>query len=250
MEYEIGYPIIGYPIYFSVIHIETAALFTRQAKAIEVACSNTPGIQLASDIRGDYQGYVIGAIFSSVAFLEAAINELFADPSDPMFSKISSRSKYGRLRLPRDTVRLMAEMWQHGIPRTARYSILEKYAIALSLARKEPMEKGTSPWQPTELLIRLRNTLMHAEPTTEPQWPPENPGRKSALEGHRLGKALTGCFPLNPLVTGGPYFPDKILGHGCATWAVKTSTAFAAAFAQRLGIELPYKRLGKKLVTE
>ena len=127
----------AYRIYFSVDHIQTAALFTRQAKAIEVANLNT------IEFRTDHMGYVIGAIFSSVAFLEAAINELYADASDPLFSMPATRSK--RRGLAPDTIRLMAEMWQHGIPRTARYSILEKYAIALSLARKKPMEKGTSP---------------------------------------------------------------------------------------------------------
>jgi len=234
--------------YFSVYHIETAALFARQAKAVEVARAGTTRFSL------DQWGYVVGSVLSSVAFLEAAINELFADTSDgrlrigQLSVKPTPRS---RRRLTRDTVRLMAEMWEQGIPRTARYSVLEKYAIALSLARKEPMDKGIPPWQPTELLIRLRNALVHYEPTDEPVGPLKGGEHKSTDGEHKLTKALRGRFPLNSLAHSSlSTFPDKILGHGCAAWAVKTSTAFADEFAQRLGITPFYVHTLAKLVTE
>jgi hypothetical protein len=93
--------------------------------------------------------------------------------------------------------------------------------------------------------------LTHYEPTDEPGLLPEERERKSADREHKLVKALRGRFPLNPL-SGKylPYFPDKILGHGCAEWTVKTSTAFADEFAQRLGIKPLYVRKLAKLVTK
>jgi len=231
----------SYRAYFSAIHIQAAALFAMQAKAIEVARADT------AKSATDHEAYVVGAVLSSVAFLEAAINELFADASDRWFHP-RSRSKR---KLPSATVRLMANMWEHGIPRTARYSVLEKYAIALILARKKPTDKGAPVWQATEVLIRLRNALIHYEPTDEPELIFEDDKYKPPDGEHKLAKALRGRFPLNSLAAPNhPYFPDQILGYGCAAWAVNTSIAFADEFAQRLGSDLSHWNYHVDLVTE
>ena len=125
--------------YFSAHHIQAAALFARQAQSIEVERVGTTAFS------ADHRGYVLASVFSSVAFREATINELFADAYDRHLQRLNG--------LDHHTTALMADMWKHGMPRTARYPVLDKYAIALSLARKEPMEKGAAPWQPTALLI-------------------------------------------------------------------------------------------------
>jgi len=207
--------------YFSAHHIQAAALFARHAQAIEAERAGTTAFS------ADHRGYVLAAIFSSVAFLEATINELFADAYNRHLQRLNGLDHY--------TITLMADMWKHGIPRTARYPVLDKYAIALSLARKEPMEKGAVPWQPTALLIQLRNALIHYEP----EWLPTNVNNAED-EVHKLAKALRGRFTPNPLTgAGNPYYPDKVLGHGCTEWAVRTSTEFVDEFARRLGIKPP-----------
>lgn len=162
-----------------------------------------------------------------MAFLEASINELFADAHDAYLKRLDG--------LRDEDIELMRDMWRQGIPRTARYSVLEKYAIALSLARKAPMDKGQAPWQPATVLIQLRNALIHYEP----EWL-QTEATGTEEQAHRLAKALKGRFAPNPLTgAGNPYYPDKVLGHGCAEWAVRTSAEFVDQFAQRLGIKPP-----------
>ena len=205
--------------YFSAHHIQAAALFARQAQAIEVAHAGTTAFS------PDHRGYVLASVFSSVAFLEATINELFTDAHDRHLQRLNG--------LDHHSINLMADMWAQGIPRTARYPVLDKYAVALTLAQKIPMEKGAAPWQPTALLIQLRNALIHYEP----EWLPTNV-HKAEDEAHKLAKTLRGRFTPNPLTgAGNPYYPDKVLGHGCAEWAVKTSTEFVDEFVRRLGIK-------------
>jgi len=100
------------------------------------------------------------------------------------------------------------------------------------------MDKGAAPWQPTAILIQLRNALIHYEP----EWLSTHVNTED--EAHKLTKMLRGRFTPNPLTgAGDPYYPNKVLGHGCAEWAVRTSTEFVDAFARHLGIK-PLSRPG------
>ena len=45
-----------------------------------------------------------------------------------------------------------------------RLPILEKYQMAIFLAGKEPLPEGREPYQPADLLIALRNALVHFRP--------------------------------------------------------------------------------------
>jgi hypothetical protein len=221
-------------VYFSTHHIETAAIFARHAKAIEVDRAGT------IDFSPDHWGYVVGSILSSVAYLEAAVNELFADASERHLQRLQG--------LDHDTIARMAEMWRDNILRISRCNILEKYILALRLARKEAMEKGKEPWQSTQLLILLRNEFVHYEP----EWIPLNPTQEEKDSARRLVKGLRDRQLLtNPLTgAGNADFPDKVLGHGCAAWAVKSSTAFTEEFTRRLGIKSPHQDMRDKLLTE
>jgi hypothetical protein len=79
-----------------------------------------------------------------VSFLEAMINEFFADAT-------VEHSEYPK-SLDSNTKTLIAVMWKKGIPRTARYSILEKFDIALILTRKPAFDHGKPPVQMLRLL--------------------------------------------------------------------------------------------------
>lgn len=133
-------------------------------------------------------------------------------------------------------------MWKLGIPRTASYSILEKYEIALAMAEKEPLDHGTVVCQNVKLLIRLRNALIHFEPTSS----------TSTAEGsQRLEKQFRGKFLLNPM-TGRktPFFPERCLGHGCAKWAVESGVSFVDHCLSRLDIEPVFNSVRNSLGTE
>ena len=204
--------------YFSGQHLSAAALCARNARAIERSKAGATG-----DVP-EHRSYVIGSVLFSVASLEAAINELFTDASEANLGKLRPVDEH--------VIKRMGEMWLLGIPRTARYPVAEKYAIALALTGTPPFDNGAEPWQSVVKLVTLRNALIHYEP----EWAPVDSTKKAGDE-HRFEKKLTGMFPINPLVpNANPFYPDKVLGHGCAAWAVRSSMAFMDSFKERLGL--------------
>src|SRR5437868_6065303 len=87
--------------YFSLQHIQSAALFTRQCYQIE---KNYDGV-FSVDLFADHWSYVTGAIFAAVSFLEATINEVFADTVDHPDGELAGY-------LDTTTKQLMADMWK------------------------------------------------------------------------------------------------------------------------------------------
>src|ERR1051326_6202629 len=87
--------------YYSLQHIQSAALFTRQCYQIE---SNFDGT-FSNDLAADHRSYVTGAIFAAVSFLEATINELFADTAEHPDGDLANL-------LDSSTKLLMADKWK------------------------------------------------------------------------------------------------------------------------------------------
>jgi hypothetical protein len=221
--------------YFSTQHIQSAALFARLAAKIEKAYAGVS----SGELIAEHRGYVTASIFAAVAFLEATINELFADAQEV---------DHGQLKgLDPAVVSLMTDMWKRQIPRTARYRVLEKFDIALVLARKEPFIPGLPPYQDIVLLVRLRNSLVHYEP----EWMAAGLDPKYDNELDKdLAKALRGKFLASPLMSeGNPFYPDRCLSHGCAKWAVESSITFADTFFAKIGPKPTYDHVRARLST-
>ena len=220
--------------HYSISHMWSAAYLTRCAAKIE------------SDYKGGFtetlfyrhRAYVTAAIASAVAALEAAANELFCDAADNHTIQLAP--------LGADTIALYADMWRRGVPRTARYSVTDKFDIAIALAKRPPLDAGASPYQDVATLVAVRNALIHYEPVWMTAGVPETP-----LGGqHPFEKRLAGKFALNPLTgAGNPFFPDKCLAHGCAEWGVQNAIAFADLAFARLGLKPPYDHLRSELDT-
>jgi hypothetical protein len=207
--------------YFSTYHLWAAEHFRDLAKSRETALQGQRTFDMS------HRAYATNAVLSSVAYLEAVINELFQDAADGHGSYLQP--------LPKETHDSLAELW-NDIEKGMRsiVSILSKFQLALFCARKPKFEEGQRPYQDVKLLIDLRNALVHYKPTT--------------LGGdtrHRLEAGLQTKFPENSLMRGmgNPYLPDKCLGHGCADWAVRSVRTFADEFCLRLGIVPNYQRV-------
>jgi len=220
--------------YYSISHIQAAAQFAKLSANIERAYNG----RWSDELFHEHRAYVTGCVFAAVSFLEATINELFADAVD---------NPEALKRLNPEVRALIADMWRLGVPRPAAFSILEKFKIALTLARKQMFAVGP-PYEDVVHLVRLRNALVHYEPewiTTISQ---------SDVEAVAVGKfqeKLGGKFPLNPLAgEGDPFFPNKCLGYGCAKWAVTTSLKFADEFFSRMGLTPTYDHVRPRLKTE
>jgi hypothetical protein len=123
-------------MYYSQQHIQSAALFTRQSYQIESDYNGTP----LNELIVEHRSYVTGAIFAAVSFLESTINELFSDTVDHPDGDLASH-------LDSSTKLLMADMWKLRIPKTATYPIIDKYQIALTLARKALFDTEQALWK-------------------------------------------------------------------------------------------------------
>ena len=208
-------------VYFSSYHLWAAEHFVKLASDIE----NSPGERPRFDIQ--HRAYVTSAIFSAVAFLEAAINELCEDVVDGHVSYIAPIDK--------DARKLITVFWRLTEGRNrSPFSILDKYQIILTSCRKDQFATGAQPYQDADLVIKLRNVLMHYKPQTY-----------GGEVQHKFIKQLAGKFPENPLMAGSsnPYFPDKCLGSGCAGWAIRSTRKLADEFFEKLGITPNYQRV-------
>jgi hypothetical protein len=203
--------------YFAAQHLWAARRFAIKASSIE----DGYGDRVVFDI--EHRAYVVSAITSAVAFMEAAINEVFQDAADADRSYLAP--------LPDSLISTLAELWKLA---GERWAILDKYQVALLVAGKGQFDRGSTPYQDAELLRKLRNLLAHAKPETS----------ETGSE-HKLEKQFKGKFLPNRLMKGqrNPYFPDHCLGSGCAEWAVKSSVLLADEFFAKMGLVPHYQKV-------
>lgn len=195
-----------------------AAFLANKALQVETDSSGSPDRFLAHD------AYVNSSIIASVAFLEAVANDVWSE----LGMGASGRTWPERKRV-------FSRLWTLGIPRTAAYPVLEKYQVALVLTGQEPFDRGASPYQDAQVLISLRNELIHYEPTFQPVEGP--PADEQPYPPHKLVGRLKDRFHLNPMCAPhAPMWPYKLLGAGCASWAVMSTVIFVEAFADRFPI--------------
>lgn len=208
--------------YFSITHINSAALLTKCAFEIEKEHDGT----FSQDVTSKHFAFVTGGILFSVFALEACINEFFSDSAE--------RQSHTSNKLDSETVHIISHLWKEGVPRTATFSILKKFQIALALCKKTQFDPGSQPFQDASLLIGLRNALVHYEPEFIKF---EDSDDYTERDIHKFEKQLKGKFDLNPLAgKGNPFYPYKCLGHGCAEWAVKTCAMFIREFIVKIEV--------------
>jgi hypothetical protein len=206
-------------------HLASANFFMQ--KCYEIENSKTSKYP---DVYTPHHAYIINSILSSVTFLETYINEFYCSLSDYPFSCQIKKKITGKKLLR------IQQMWNLGIPRTASYSIPEKYQVALILSDKKPFSNQDPLYQKILTIKKLRNELIHYEPQLKEIFDDPEIERKM-MTG--VGKQLQHeNFPLNPFV--GEYmefFPVRCLGYGCTKWVYDNSLNFVTEFENRMGIK-------------
>jgi len=204
--------------YLSTSHLYAARYAAEAADSRETALlADAPTF----DLR--HHCLVISAVMESVAFLEAAINEIFQDAEDGYPHHVKG--------LDHNCRELMAAFW-FTTERGHRINTLDRYDVALRFAKKTILDRSRKPHQDVFALIKLRNHLMH--------YRPEEVGVH--LE-HKLADQLRYRFPSNALMesSGNPDFPSKILGAGCANWAWRSVRSLVEEFAQTMALRLHFQ---------
>jgi hypothetical protein len=210
-----------------------AARYSREAFKAETGGSTDDETALS------HRAFVISAITSSSAALEAMINEAFADAAESEGSCVAALSAEAREKL--------ATLWR--VPRTSRYAILDKFDIAHLLITGHGLDRSHHRWANATWVVRLRNDFVHFEPSWQ-----EHPleGSTSPQGGiSKVQSALSGLFAENRLVgAANPFYPDRLVGHGCAAWSVASAIEFADHFWQSIGVAPPYEAYRHFLATQ
>ncbi len=195
---------------FTAQFLKGAALFARRAREIEDAA----GPDADEETKSEHTAYVVAAIMQSVAALEAEISEVILyGPAHHQGSSVENNAA-------RDFLAPLSEELD-------RQKTLRRYELVLHCLGKPPLVRGAPPYQSADLLVSLRNQLVHYKS----RWGQEMDGKKffNRLKDLRFEKP--------PFVRDSAnFFPYHILSSSCASWSAVTATKFIDTFYGSVGV--------------
>lgn len=113
-------------MYFSTYHFWAAHHFSKLAGEIEDKYDGR------SIFNIEHRAYVINSILSSIAFLGAAINELYQDAYDSYLPYLKN--------LDQKVISVLSDLWDMTEQNNKSFLyILDKYQITLRVAKKKPL---------------------------------------------------------------------------------------------------------------
>lgn len=222
---------------FSVKYIQSAALLCRLGWEIESGYAATGTLSAEERLR--HEAFVLSALFSTVAFLESAINELWSDAADDAFFFGDEKREA--------LLHAVGEKWnnENYFDRTP---LPAKYQKVLEIGNRPLFPDDDPDFSGIKDLIAIRNYLMHyrREWVTIPSDPAD--GVPAETHAEKFERLFRHRFAENPFVPKNlPFFPDRCLGHGCAEWAVTTSLSFTDRFFRALSLPAPYEGIRDEL---
>ena len=191
---------------FAVQHLMAAVRFSRQCGEIQKENED----KSLGPFYDEQIACVSATIMLAVASLESNINEHLTD-ADTLFHEIPKGAREQFCAL------------------LSNAPILEKYERVLAAKELEPFKRGERPYQDVDILIAIRNELVHFHP----EWHAEQ-------ERHeKLGNRLRYRFELSPFIPErtGVLFPQRFVSHGCTKWAVESALTFMTQFANKIGAQ-------------
>jgi hypothetical protein len=129
----------------------------------------------------------------------------------------------------------MRELWTGKDQAERMLSVLGKFQLALVCAGQDRISEGSEPFQSTDLLVDLRNTLVHFKPQIH--WTDDD------LKFVRRLKSVIRPETENNQSIGQPWFPNRVLGAGCADWACESAVDFARFWHDRIGLLYDFDEL-------
>jgi hypothetical protein len=225
---------------FSVRYIQSAALLCRLAYTIEKNYAESGEISPEALLR--HEAFVLNSIFSSVAFLESTVNELYSDAADDAYFFTDEKNEV--------LLKNIGDKWKNE-NYFDRTPMVHKYQKILVIADKPMFDDHHPAFSNIRSLMEIRNYLMHYRR----EWVIIQEGlvsdAREETRAEKFEKMLKDKFMENPLAhKNRPYFPDKCLGHGCAEWAVFNSLEFTDEFFLKLELPAPYDGVKKELLTK
>lgn len=207
-------PTITSHVYFSRYHLHAARFFRDQVAELE-----KKPFSLA------HRSQCVASVTASAYFLEALINEAFHGAAGGFGIYCG--------KLPTETRERVALIWE--LTSKPSVTTLERFGHFVRCCGAPPPDKGAEPWQSAAVLFELRNALVHAQPIDTGAGSPVEKLEKKLKSLISVGRG----YPLNPQFPyeANPFFPDRVLGHGCCCWAVDSAEALARWFATATRLE-------------
>ena len=200
---------------FANTHMANAHRFASLVHQVETANAGQPLGSFFEDIRAN----AVASVMSSVASLEAYLNEVQFDPVGHFPNQEP------------ELVRLSLTLVE-------RRPLVERIAFLAVLNGKQKPDMDRTPGQNVAVLVKLRNALIHFRP----EWPDE-------AEAHdKLGAKLRHRFALSPFFEASePIFPRACMSYGCAKWAVENVRDFVIEYAEDNGWQCGLKKMLPRL---
>jgi hypothetical protein len=206
---------------FTAQFLRGSAIFATHAHQIETVAD-----PVSEELQAEHRSYVVGAVIQCAAALEAEVSEILEHgPGHHLGSN-------GLDAAARDFLQPLADVIDSR-------PTLQRYELVLHLLRKPALDPGRAPYQAVNLLIKLRNELIHYHS----KWGTAMDREKffKSLRHLRLDKAPFTSPHSN-------FFPHKFLSASLASWSVNSTVAFINNFYTVLGIDSPLKAHAPYLV--
>lgn len=200
----------------SLHHLISSVIFISKSLKIEQDYKNK---EINVNIENEYRSYIAGSIFSTIASLEATINEFLIEAkgnNEPFYSNLKKLIENWEIIEHKSLIKILE-----------KGAILDKYQLALRSYGKNELCRGREPYQNIKNFIELRNKLVH--------YKLESFDASSISDG--LEKKLTGKFKLNPFANiNSRFFPFKCLSYGCIEWGLYSCEKFIENFYFTIGM--------------
>ena len=218
----------------AVRHRRAALRFARMAKDVEASIAFSPALDSNNDrtfegLQDELMQLSSAAVIMAVAGWEANINERLHDAYDSL--PLHGRRIFSKDKNP-EVLRAWGELWVSELNKGAKLDCLQKTQMALEKAGLQKLPAGRGSVQEFQVLLNLRNALVHVKPAWRQHFSVSTQKDRDSLESN-----LRVRFLPSKLARGGdPYFWKHCLGSGCAVWAVKTADALCNDVNERLGL--------------
>ncbi len=219
--------------YYSIQHVRAAAFFAREMRALETRLHGTVWRE-ADNVAG--LGYVAATLFSAVGFLEALVNEIYAD-------SLTQDGHHLKHLGPEALKRVAAGAVDRDIQRSP---VTDKFKDLLLAAGKKPLLKGSRVSQDAQLVIDLRNELTHYKAAFFDMGSP-GMNRKGAFVDGKLKRAIQTKFAPRD---GSTNQANSWMGAGCASWSVGAVISYAEATSAALDMRPLHAHVREALIID
>ena len=190
-------------------------MFLRRAEELELALETTSDQAEISRMEVEHKGLISSLLMQSVSAAETAIFMVITNgPGHHLGTNgIDHEAKSFLMKFGKELERL---------------SVLEKYQAVLKLLRKPEFDAGQNPHQAIQLVVAVRNELVHFKPVGV--YPFEEDSEKM-LKRLRSLKLKHSPFPGSQSI----YFPNACLSSEFGRWALSSTVQYLDCFYEMIG---------------